>query len=143
MTSTTTTASTFAELGVPQALTNVLDREGKRTAFPIQEDTLPDTLAGRDVLGRGTTGSGKTLAFSLPVVARIGDSIFGGNTAKQKSRPGHPRALILAPTRELATQIDAVIAPLAAAYRLTTTTVFGGVSQRWQEKAFQSGVDSV
>src|SRR5690606_28707492 len=98
----------FADLGVPTALTTVLEREGKLHPFPIQESTLPDTLAGNDVLGRGKTGSGKTLAFSLPIAARLGAK--GG-----KARPGHPRALILAPTRELATQIDAVIAPLAAA----------------------------
>ncbi|WP_291379717.1 DEAD/DEAH box helicase [Demequina sp.] len=114
----------------------MLEREGKTKAFPIQEDTLPDTLAGRDVLGRGKTGSGKTLAFALPIVARLGRS--GG-----KSRPGHPRALVLAPTRELATQIDAVIAPLAKAYGLTTTTIFGGVSQQRQERALRAGVDIV
>jgi len=128
--------SSFAELGVPTQLTDLLDREGKSKAFPIQEDTLPDTLAGRDVLGRGKTGSGKTLAFALPMVARLGRS--GG-----KSRPGHPRALVLAPTRELATQIDAVIAPLAKAYGLTTTTIFGGVSQQRQERALRAGVDIV
>ncbi len=129
-------SSSFAELGVPTQLTDVLEREGKTKAFPIQEDTLPDTLAGRDVLGRGKTGSGKTLAFALPIVARLGRS--GG-----KSRPGHPRALVLAPTRELATQIDAVIAPLAKAYGLTTTTIFGGVSQQRQERALRAGVDIV
>lgn len=128
--------SSFAELGVPTQLTDVLEREGKTKAFPIQEDTLADTLAGRDVLGRGKTGSGKTLAFSLPMVARLGRS--GG-----KARPGHPRALVLAPTRELATQIDAVIAPLARAYGLTTTTIFGGVSQQRQEQALRRGVDIV
>ena len=128
--------SSFAELGVPTQLTDVLEREGKTKAFPIQEDTLPDTLAGRDVLGRGKTGSGKTLAFALPMVARLGRS--GG-----KSRPGHPRALVLAPTRELATQIDAVIAPLAKAYGLTTATIFGGVSQQRQEGALRRGVDIV
>ncbi|WP_366478964.1 DEAD/DEAH box helicase [Demequina sp.] len=129
-------SSTFAELGVPTQLTDVLEREGKTKAFPIQEDTLPDTLAGRDVLGRGKTGSGKTLAFALPMVARLGRA--GG-----KSRPGHPRALVLAPTRELATQIDAVIAPLAKAYGLTTATIFGGVSQQRQERALRAGVDIV
>jgi superfamily II DNA/RNA helicase len=128
--------SSFAELGVPTQLTDVLEREGKSKAFPIQEDTLPDTLAGLDVLGRGKTGSGKTLAFALPMVARLGRA--GG-----KSRPGHPRALVLAPTRELATQIDAVIAPLAKAYGLTTTTIFGGVSQQRQERALRAGVDIV
>jgi superfamily II DNA/RNA helicase len=126
----------FAELGVPTQLTDVLEREGKTKAFPIQEDTLPDTLAGLDVLGRGKTGSGKTLAFALPMVARLGRA--GG-----KSRPGHPRALVLAPTRELATQIDAVIAPLAKAYGLSTTTIFGGVSQQRQERALRAGVDIV
>jgi superfamily II DNA/RNA helicase len=126
----------FADLGVPTKLTTVLEREGKLTPFPIQADTLPDTLAGRDVLGRGKTGSGKTLAFSLPVVARIGNA--GG-----RSRPGHPRALVLAPTRELATQIEAVLAPLAGAYGLTTTTIFGGVSQQRQERAMARGADIV
>ncbi|WP_062203223.1 DEAD/DEAH box helicase [Demequina salsinemoris] len=126
----------FADLGVPTQLTTVLEREGKTTPFPIQEDTLPDTLAGRDVLGRGKTGSGKTLAFSLPVAARLGAK--GG-----RARAGHPRALILCPTRELATQIDAVIAPLAASYGMSTTTIFGGVNQRRQEQALSRGVDIV
>jgi superfamily II DNA/RNA helicase len=88
------------------------------------------------VLGRGKTGSGKTLAFSLPMAARLGAN--GG-----KSRPGHPRGLILAPTRELATQIDAVIAPLARAYGLKTTTIFGGVKQHRQEQALRAGADIV
>jgi len=129
-------STSFAELGVPVQLTDVLEREGKTNAFPIQEDTLPDTLAGRDVLGRGKTGSGKTLAFSLPMVARLGRS--GG-----RARPGHPRALVLAPTRELATQIEAVIAPLAKAYGLSVATIFGGVSQQRQERALRAGVDIV
>ena len=128
--------TTFAELGVPTALTDVLDAEGKRAAFPIQEQTLPDTLAGRDVLGRGKTGSGKTLAFALPIAARLGNK-------QGRAKPGRPRALVLAPTRELATQIDAVIAPLAKAYGLTTTTIYGGVSQQRQEQAMRRGVDIV
>ena len=128
--------SSFADLGVPTPITDVLERDGLRLAFPIQEDTLPDTLAGRDVLGRGKTGSGKTLAFAIPMAARLGTK--GG-----KARPGHPRALILAPTRELATQIDAVIKPLAAAYGLTTTTIYGGVSQQRQEQTLRRGVDIV
>ncbi|MGC4175722.1 MAG: DEAD/DEAH box helicase [Demequina sp.] len=128
--------SHFADLGVPTPITDVLEREGKRVAFPIQEDTLPDTLAGRDVLGRGKTGSGKTLAFSIPVAARLGAK--GG-----KARPGQPRALILAPTRELATQINTVLAPLARAYGLTTATIYGGVSQQRQEQAMKRGVDIV
>ncbi len=128
--------TTFASLGVPAKITNVLDAEGKKHAFPIQVDTLPDTLAGRDVLGRGHTGSGKTLAFSIPMAARLGEK--GG-----RARPNHPRGLILAPTRELATQIEAVIAPLAAAYGLTTTTIFGGVKQHRQEVALRRGADIV
>ncbi|WP_082099496.1 DEAD/DEAH box helicase [Demequina maris] len=129
-------STTFAELGVPVQLTDVLERDGKTHAFPIQVGTLPDTLAGRDVLGRGRTGSGKTLAFSLPTAARLGAR--GG-----RAKPGRPRALILAPTRELATQIDAVIAPLAAAYGMRTATIFGGVSQRRQEQALHRGVEIV
>ncbi|WP_426184119.1 DEAD/DEAH box helicase [Microbacterium sp. TWP3-1-2b2] len=127
---------TFLELGVPAPLASVLAAEGKTEAFAIQRDTLPDSLAGRDLLGRGRTGSGKTIAFAIPLVARLTDS-------GRKSRPGHPRGLILAPTRELATQIAAVVAPLAASVGLRVTTVFGGVSQRPQEQALRSGVDIV
>jgi superfamily II DNA/RNA helicase len=129
---------TFSTLGVPAPLVSVLAAEGKTSPFPIQADTLPDTLAGRDVLGRGKTGSGKTIAFALPLVARLGGALSGG-----KRRPGRPLALVLAPTRELATQIDAVLAPLAAAYNLTTTTIFGGVSQSRQVSALKSGVDII
>jgi len=134
----TTHTPGFTELGVPYPLVEVLDRAGRTTAFPIQADTLPDTLAGRDVLGRGRTGSGKTLAFSIPMVARLGTRLAGG-----ARRAGRPLGLVLAPTRELATQIDAVIAPLAEAYGLTTTTIFGGVSQTRQVAALQGGVDIV
>jgi superfamily II DNA/RNA helicase len=138
MTETISAATTFADLGVPSALLNVLAADGKTTPFPIQVDTLPDTLAGRDVLGRGKTGSGKTLAFSLPMAARLGTKLSGG-----KRRAGHPLGLVLAPTRELATQIDAVLAPMAAAYNLTTTTIFGGISQNRQVAALKAGVDIV
>lgn len=127
---------TFLELGVPAPLASVLAAEGKTEAFAIQRDTLPDALAGRDLLGRGRTGSGKTIAFAIPLVASL---ISSG----RKSRPGHPRGLVLAPTRELATQIAAVVAPLAEAVGLRVTTVFGGVSQRPQEQALRSGVDIV
>ncbi|WP_022893922.1 DEAD/DEAH box helicase [Agromyces subbeticus] len=129
---------TFSTLGVPAPLVSVLAADGKTTAFPIQVDTLPDTLAGRDVLGRGKTGSGKTIAFALPMVARLGTSLAGG-----RRRPGRPLALVLAPTRELATQIDAVLAPLAAAYDMKTTTIFGGISQKRQVDALRAGVDIV
>ncbi|MGB4136211.1 MAG: DEAD/DEAH box helicase, partial [Microbacterium sp.] len=127
---------TFLELGVPAPLAAVLSADGKTEAFAIQRDTLPDSLAGRDLLGRGRTGSGKTIAFALPLVARLTD-------AGRRSRPGHPRGLVLAPTRELATQIAATVTPLAKAAGLTVTTIFGGVSQRPQEQALARGVDII
>ena len=129
---------TFSTLGVPAPLVAALAADGKTSPFPIQVDTLPDTLAGRDVLGRGKTGSGKTLAFALPMAARLGGVLAGG-----KRRPGRPLGLVLAPTRELATQIDAVLAPLAAAYGMKTTTIFGGISQKRQVDALRAGVDIV
>ncbi|WP_141990727.1 DEAD/DEAH box helicase [Rhodoglobus vestalii] len=132
------TEQTFSSLGVPAPLVAALAADGKTTPFPIQLDTLPDTLGGRDVLGRGKTGSGKTLAFALPMVARLGGKLSGG-----KRRSGRPLGLVLAPTRELATQISAVIEPLAAAYGLNTTTIFGGVSQNRQVAALKAGVDIV
>ncbi|MCT1619830.1 DEAD/DEAH box helicase, partial [Janibacter hoylei] len=100
------TTTTFADLGVPTSLTSVLAEQGITTPTPIQAATLPDSLAGRDVLGRGRTGSGKTYAFLLPLVARLVES----GTRRQAKRP---RALILAPTRELATQIEDSLTPLA------------------------------
>ncbi|HUF32420.1 MAG TPA: DEAD/DEAH box helicase [Acidimicrobiales bacterium] len=124
--------ATFASLGVPTPLVAELVRQGIESPFPIQVATLPDTLAGRDVLGRGRTGSGKTLAFSLPMVSRL---TGGSRRARQ------PRALVLVPTRELANQVLAVVAPLANAARLTSTVVFGGVGQNPQVKALARGVD--
>ncbi|MGB6069811.1 MAG: DEAD/DEAH box helicase, partial [Rhodococcus sp. (in: high G+C Gram-positive bacteria)] len=132
-----TTPQTFSALGVPQAIADVLASQGKTEAFPIQADTLPDTLQGRDVLGRGKTGSGKTLAFSIPMVARLAGQLPGNR------KPGRPRGLILAPTRELATQIAVAIEPLASAYSLKVTTIFGGVSQVRQVSALKGGVDIV
>jgi superfamily II DNA/RNA helicase len=132
------TPSSFGALGVPAPLVTALTAAGITEPFPIQVDTLPDTLNGRDVLGRGKTGSGKTLAFSIPMIARLAGALSGG-----KRRPGRPVGLILAPTRELATQIDAVVAPLAKAYGMTTTTIFGGVSQGRQVTALKAGVDIV
>nr|WP_260980168.1 DEAD/DEAH box helicase [Agrococcus jejuensis] len=108
------------------------------TPFPIQADTLPDTIAGRDVLGRGKTGSGKTLAFAIPLVQRLAGELSGG-----RRRKGLPLGLVLAPTRELATQIAATIRPLADAAGLTVTTIFGGVKQGPQETALRNGVDIV
>ena len=124
----------FTSLGVPARLADVLSTQGIDTAFPIQEATLPSTLAGKDVLGRGQTGSGKTLAFSLPLVARL-----AADPKPRKAR--FPRALIMAPTRELATQISRVVIPLAQGADLRTAVVFGGVSQVRQEKELNSGVD--
>jgi superfamily II DNA/RNA helicase len=124
----------FAALGVPQVLVDVLARQGIDTAFPIQAATLPDSLAGRDVLGRGRTGSGKTIAFALPLVAAL---MADG----RRTRRSHPRALVLLPTRELATQVHATLAPLAEAAGLRAATVFGGVSQQRQVRALESGVD--
>lgn len=126
--------TTFAHLGVSQPLVDALAKGGAHRPFPIQMETLPDTLAGRDVLGRGKTGSGKTLAFSIPLVSRLD----AGNR-----RPGKPTGLVLAPTRELATQIAATIAPLAAVRGLRVVTIFGGVSQHKQVAALKSGVDIV
>jgi superfamily II DNA/RNA helicase len=128
--------TTFDALGVPAPLVEVLAADGITAPFPIQVATLPDTLAGRDVLGRGRTGSGKTLAFSLPLVARLAAS-------DSRRQPKRPRALVLVPTRELANQVLAVVDPLARAFGLRATTVFGGVGQNPQVQALAAGVDVV
>ncbi|MCX2933525.1 DEAD/DEAH box helicase [Mycobacterium sp. CVI_P3] len=128
------TESTFADLGVPAPLVRALSDNGITHPFPIQVSTLPDTLAGRDVLGRGKTGSGKTLAFSLPLISRL------TGTTRRAARPA---GLVLAPTRELATQITSTLQPLAEVSGLRVTTIFGGVPQNKQVKALQSGVDIV
>ncbi|MEB3971040.1 DEAD/DEAH box helicase [Mycobacterium ulcerans] len=128
------TGTTFADLGVGESLIEVLAARGISHPFPIQIETLPDTLGGRDVLGRGKTGSGKTLAFSLPMVSRL---------AGRPRRPARPTGLVLAPTRELASQITATLQPLAAVNGLRVTTIFGGVPQGRQVTALNSGVDIV
>ncbi|MDR6559474.1 superfamily II DNA/RNA helicase [Arthrobacter pascens] len=130
--------TTFAALGTPKALADTLTAQGIETPFPIQVKTLPDTLAGRDVLGRGRTGSGKTIAFAIPLVARLAE-----REAKHFRKPGRPMGLVLAPTRELATQINATIEPMAKAMGLNTTVIYGGISQARQEKALRAGVDIV
>ena len=130
--------TTFAALGVPKALVENLAAQGIAEPFPIQVKSLPDSLAGRDVLGRGRTGSGKTLAFALPMVARLAEQ-----EAAYRRKPGRPLALVLAPTRELATQINATVEPLAQQLGLNTTVIYGGVSQQRQEKALRAGVDIV
>lgn len=128
-----TTTQSFADLGIGEPLTTVLATRGILNATPIQLKTLPDTLAGRDVLGRGKTGSGKTLAFSIPLVHRL---------VAMHHRSG-PTGLVLAPTRELATQIAAALEPLAAACHLNVITIFGGVPQSQQVAALKSGTDIV
>lgn len=130
---------TFAELGVPGAIVRALADDGKRTAFPIQADTLPDSLSGRDVLGRGRTGSGKTLAFSIPMVARLAEMTDDGGRGELPA----PRGLVLAPTRELANQINEVLAPLAQVCRMTTCTVYGGVKYNRQIAELKAGADIV
>jgi superfamily II DNA/RNA helicase len=128
-----TTQRSFADLGVGEPMINVLAAQGIATPFPIQVATLPDTLAGRDALGRGKTGSGKTLAFCIPLVDRLA----------RMRHPLGPNGLVLVPTRELASQIAAVLEPLAAAYNLKVTTIFGGVPQSRQVAALRSGIDIV
>jgi superfamily II DNA/RNA helicase len=129
-----TTGSTFAQLGLPARLTAALAAQGVVAPFPIQAATLPDALAGRDVLGRGRTGSGKTYAFALPVLARL-------SASATPRRRGRPRALILVPTRELASQIETAMAPLADALSLRTLTVYGGVRPNPQISGLRAGVD--
>ncbi|MBF9308189.1 DEAD/DEAH box helicase [Bifidobacteriaceae bacterium NR044] len=140
---------TFTQLGVPDPLVEVLRADGKTTAFPIQQATLPDSLQGANILGRGRTGSGKTLAFSIPLVARLAENFVdlinnGKNSRKNESDDiPAPRAMILAPTRELVHQIDDVIAPLAAAYGMRTVTVYGGVRYQRQVSQLKKGAQIV
>ena len=121
---------------MPAKLAAVLAHRDITVPTPIQAATLPDSMAGRDVLGRGRTGSGKTYAFLLPLVARL-------ESNRRRTKPGAPRALILAPTRELVGQIDAALAPLAEAAGLRTQTVFGGVGQNPQVRGLRAGADVV
>ncbi|WP_374929840.1 DEAD/DEAH box helicase [Kytococcus sedentarius] len=123
---------TFAELGVPQVLVERLARDGISTAFPIQAATLPDSLAGRDLLGRGRTGSGKTLAFGLPTIARL----EGGRAQRNK-----PRAVILTPTRELAMQVSDALQPFAHVAGLKHKLVAGGLPYPPQISALERGLD--
>ena len=120
--------STFAQLGAPSYIVDALARRGIVEAFEIQEATLPDALAGRDVCGRAPTGSGKTLAFGIPLVA---------NVERAKSR--HPRALVLAPTRELAEQISTELKTFAG--RARVGTVYGGVGYKPQLTVLRKGVE--
>ncbi|MGP4002090.1 DEAD/DEAH box helicase [Streptomyces sp. 8N706] len=122
----------FAELPLAPALVTALAEHGVTEPFPIQAATLPDSLAGRDVLGRGRTGSGKTLAFALPLLSR---------TAGQRAGSKRPLALVLAPTRELATQITTALTPYAAVLGLRTATVVGGMSINRQVEAVRKGAE--
>jgi superfamily II DNA/RNA helicase len=126
--------ATFAALGVPGPLVRTLADQGITVPFPVQAATLPDALAGRDILGRARTGSGKTLGFALPLVSRLA----GGSTRRAK-----PRALVLVPTRELASQVTEVLRPLARAMDLRVTTIYGGVSYGPQVNALQRQTDIV
>ncbi len=126
----------FTDFNIPDPIIDLLRADGIVEPFPIQSATLPDSLMGRDVLGRGRTGSGKTLAFVLPVVTRL-------CSPRRKAAAGRPRAIILAPTRELANQINDVLAPIAEQVGLTTVTMYGGVSPVPQLNALRRGVDIV
>ncbi|MFD6661215.1 DEAD/DEAH box helicase [Micromonospora chalcea] len=125
----------FASLGLPRQLVEALARQGITTPFEIQRATLPDSLTGRDVLGRGQTGSGKTLAFGLPVIARLAD--------RNRARPLHPRALVLVPTRELAMQVNDALVPLGKSVGVFLKTAVGGVPYDRQIDALRRGVEIV
>ncbi|MCJ1695541.1 DEAD/DEAH box helicase [Rathayibacter caricis] len=129
----------FGDLGLGANIVRQLTSMGAAAPFPIQAATIPEVLRGKDVLGRGKTGSGKTIAFGAPVVERLMEN----NGGKDRKQGRAPRALILAPTRELAMQIDRTVQPIARSVGLFTTTIFGGVPQYKQVGALQRGVDIV
>ncbi|MFD1533008.1 DEAD/DEAH box helicase, partial [Pseudonocardia aurantiaca] len=122
----------FAELGLPEPVVRALAANGFTEPFPIQAATLPDTIAGRDLLGRGQTGSGKTLAFGLALLARL---------AAGRAAPRQPRGLVLVPTRELAQQVVDALVPFAKALGLSITSVVGGMSFNRQADELRRGVD--
>ncbi|MDT9692828.1 DEAD/DEAH box helicase [Streptomyces sp. P9(2023)] len=126
--------ASFAELELPTAVRELLTELGVDTPFPIQAATLPNALAGRDVLGRGRTGSGKTLAFGLPLLVR---------TAGRRAEPRKPRALILVPTRELAQQVTDALTPYARVLKLRLATVVGGLSIGRQATVLREGAEVV
>jgi superfamily II DNA/RNA helicase len=130
MTQDLSTDTTFADLGVSQDLVDVLAAAGIDEPFPIQAMTIPDGLAGRDVLGKAKTGSGKTLAFGLPIVEGL-----------SRAQPLHPRALVLVPTRELARQVTKDLRPLVAARGFDLVTIYGGSSMAAQIGALENGVE--
>jgi superfamily II DNA/RNA helicase len=122
--------STFHDLGVPDDLVAALRRRNITEPFAVQAATIPDALAGADVCGKAPTGSGKTLAFGIPLVVRV-----------SPARPRRPRALVLAPTRELAAQIHRELEPLAATRDMRVCTVYGGVGYEKQKKSLRRGVE--
>ncbi|MFB7231270.1 DEAD/DEAH box helicase [Streptomyces fimicarius] len=123
---------TFGDLGLPEGIVRKLAQNGVTTPFPIQAATIPDALAGKDILGRGRTGSGKTLSFGLPTLA----ALTGGRTEKKK-----PRAVILTPTRELAMQVADALQPYGDVLGLKMKVVCGGTSMGNQIYALERGVD--
>ncbi|MFE5395871.1 DEAD/DEAH box helicase [Streptomyces sp. NPDC056568] len=127
-----TPETTFADLGLPEGVVRKLAQNGVTTPFPIQAATIPDALAGKDILGRGRTGSGKTLSFGLPTLA----TLAGGRTEKHK-----PRAVILTPTRELAMQVADALQPYGDVLGLKMKVVCGGTSMGNQIYALERGVD--
>ncbi|MDM7886100.1 DEAD/DEAH box helicase [Curtobacterium sp. RHCKG23] len=129
----------FTDLGIGGNISRTLAEMGATSPFPIQAATIPDVLAGKDVLGRGRTGSGKTIAFGAPLVEKLME--HGGGTKRKMGRA--PRALILAPTRELALQIDRTVQPIARSVGLFTTQIYGGVPYGRQEGALERGVDII
>ena len=124
---------TFADLGIPSVLVERLERDGIVKPFPIQVASIPDALAGKDILGRGRTGSGKTLSFGLPLLTRLAE---GG-----KARPHQPRAIVLVPTRELAMQVADALQPLVHVIGLKHKLVAGGMPYEPQLSALERGVD--
>jgi superfamily II DNA/RNA helicase len=127
-------AASFADLTMPAELLAALGSQGVTVPFPIQAATLPNSLAGRDVLGRGRTGSGKTLAFGLALLAR---------TAGRRAEPRQPLGLVLVPTRELAQQVTDALTPYARAVKLRLATVVGGMPIGRQAGALRGGVEVV
>jgi superfamily II DNA/RNA helicase len=123
---------TFTDLGVSADIAARLAEDGVLEPFPIQAETIPAALGGRDICGRAPTGSGKTLAFGIPIVTRV-----------SKAKPGRPRALVLAPTRELAAQIERVLTPLAATRQRRVAAVYGGVGFGSQLAALRKGADII
>ncbi|MEU6245193.1 DEAD/DEAH box helicase [Streptomyces sp. NPDC047024] len=131
-TTDTTPEITFADLGLPEGIVRKLAQNGVTTPFPIQAATIPDALAGKDILGRGRTGSGKTLSFGLPTLA----TLAGGRTEKKR-----PRAVIMTPTRELAMQVADALQPYGDVLGLKMKVVCGGTSMGNQIYALERGVD--